>query len=255
MNTGEAVEEALRHFDWDGHAAGCTILNLAPDNGSVASGSFAVRGRLAKEEWKVDAAKIWSTAEQGLTLTLQIPGGSGFTFGGGGMCSDYLEGDQVEHCITTSGRGGQLVLQSNHKEKGVGTFCLRLVCHLQKASCRSGITLGLVVLLFPGTSEEVLNMSELAKSPSWPGLKVMEGEMPLLPTPSIPWKCPALPLLLTGTPWAAMVTTPTGSHGDHAHSGGATRESGLDYGDQRAGGALQDEEDPHEQMGEVRQQS
>ena len=208
-NTGEAVDEALRRFDWDGHGAGCTILQLAPDNASVTSGQFAVRGRLAKEEWKTDAAKIWGTAEPGLILTLQVPTGGGFTFGGGGMCSDFLDMDQIEHCVTTSGRGGQLILQAGYKEKGVGAFCLRLVCHIQKASCRSGITLGFSVLLFPGSSEEVLNISEWAKSPSWPGLKVMEGEMPLLPAPSTPWKCPTLPLLLTGTPWGANITSPT----------------------------------------------
>jgi len=208
-NTGEAVDEALRRFDWGGHAAGCTVLQLTPDNSAVASGQFAVRGRLTKEEWRLEAAKIWNTAEPGLTLTIQIPAGSGFTFSGGGMASDYLDMEQVEHCVTTSGRGGQLILQSNYKERGVGTFCIRMVCHIQRASSRSGVTLGFTILLFPGTSEEVMNISELAKSPSWPGLKVIEGEMPLFPTPSVPWKCPTLPLLQTGTPWAGSISMPT----------------------------------------------
>ena len=47
-NNAEAVDEALRRFDWGGQAAVCTVLQLAPDNKSVASGHFAVRGQLSK---------------------------------------------------------------------------------------------------------------------------------------------------------------------------------------------------------------
>jgi len=207
-NSAEAVDEALRRFDWGGQAACCTVLQLAPDNRSIASGQFAVRGQLSKEDYKWEASKIWGTAEQGLLLTLQLPGGSGFNFSEGGMCSDYMDMQQIEHCVTTTGRGGQLVLQQNYKEKGVGAFCLRMACHIQRASARNGVTVGYTILLYPGTSEEVLNISEWAKSPSWPGLKVAEGEMPLLPTPSSLWKCPTLPLLQTGSPWDANRTTP-----------------------------------------------
>jgi hypothetical protein len=208
-NNAEAVDEALKRFEWSGQAAGCTVLQLAPDNKSVSSGQFAVRGQLSKEDFKWEAAKIWGGAEQGLLLTIQLPDGSGFNFSGGGMCSDYLDMQNVEHCLTTTGRNAQLVLQQNYKDKGVGAFCMRMICHLQRASVRNGVTLGYTILLFPGTSEEVLNVSEWAKSPSWPGLKVLEGEMPLLPAPSSPWKCPTLPLLQTGSPWDANATTPT----------------------------------------------
>ena len=207
-NCEDAVAEALRKFDWNGQAAGCLVLQLTPDNGSVSGGHFSAQGRLSKEDHKWEANKIWGNAEAGLLLTVQVPDGSAFKFTEGGLCSDYLDMQKVEHCITTTGRGSQLVMQANYSERGVGAFCLRLICHLQKASVRGGVTLGYSVLLFPGSSEEVLNISEWAKNPSWPGLKVAEGEMPLLPNPSTLWKCPVLPLLQTGTPWGADITHP-----------------------------------------------
>ena len=207
-NCEEAVGEALRRFNWTGQATGCVILQLAPDNCSVASGQFATRGRITKDDYKWEASKIWSAAETGLLLTLQVPDASAFTFCEGGLCSDLLDMANVEHCITSTGRGASLLLQANYKEKGIGAFCLRLVCHIARASTRNGIVLGYTVLLFPGTSEEVLAVSEWAKSPSWPGLKVTEGEMLLLPTPSSPWKCPILPLLQTGTPWGMDTAIP-----------------------------------------------
>ena len=207
-NSGEAVAEGLRRFNWDGQAAGCLVLLLSPDNSTVSSGEFAARGRLSKDDHKWEASKIWGTAEAGLLLTLQLPDAGAFTFSEGGLCSDYLDMENVEHCVTTTGRGGQLVLQANYKDKGVGAFCLRLTCHIQRASARNGVSLGFSVLLFPGTSEEVCNISEWARSPSWPGLKVAEGEMPLLPNPSSPWGCPTLPFLQTGSPWIGNPTLP-----------------------------------------------
>ena len=207
-NCEDAIAEALRRFNWSGQAAGCLVLQLAPDNNSVAGGQFSVQGRLSKDDYKWEASKIWANAEAGLLLTLQVPDGSAFTFKEGGLASDYLDMQHIEHCVTSTGRGAQLVLQSGYKDKGIGSFCLRLVCHVQKASARGGVTLGFSVLLFPGSKEEVLNISEWAKSPSWPGLKVVEGDMPLMPNPSAGWRCPTLPLLQTGTPWGAVISHP-----------------------------------------------
>jgi len=183
------------------------ILNLSADNMSATGGQFAARGRLAKEEVKIDTTKLWREAEPGYLLTLKVPTGGEFVFGGG-LCSDYLEASAVDHCITASGRNGQPVLQADYASKGVGAFCLRLVCHITKATRKSGVTLAYTVLIFPGTGEEVLDVSDLAASPSWPGLKAADGEMALLPLPSVAWGCPVLPLLRTGSPWEDEPTVP-----------------------------------------------
>jgi len=208
LNSEEAVDAALKNFGWNGrNPAGCAILNLSADNMSATGGQFAARGRLAKEEVKIDTTKLWREAEPGYLLTLKVPTGGEFTFGGG-LCSDYLEASAVDHCITASGRNGQPVLQADYASKGVGAFCLRLVCHIIKATRKSGVTLAYTVLIFPGTGEEVLDVSDLAASPSWPGLKAADGEMALLPLPSAAWGCPVLPLLRTGSPWEDEPTVP-----------------------------------------------
>jgi hypothetical protein len=207
-NTKEAVEAALKHFSWGGKAAGCIVLQLAADNLTVTSGRFTARGKLAKEEVKIEASKIWADVDAGLHLTLKIPDGGDFIFNEGGLCSDFLDMEGVDYCVTTSSRGGQAVLHDDYSQRGVGSFCIRLVCHLQKATKKSGVTLGYAVLLYPGTANDVLETSDLAKNPSWPGLKMAEGEMAMLPNPRVAWRCPLLPLLMTGTPWEDDIITP-----------------------------------------------
>jgi len=201
LNGEEAVDAALKRFGWTGRAAGCIILRLGADNRSATAGQFAARGRLAREEVRLDAAKIWKDAEAGYTLSIKIPDGGQFGFGGGGLCSDFLDDGGVEHCVTASGRGGQAVLQDERADKGIGAFCLRLVCHIVRATRKSGVTLAYSVLIYPGSAEEVTDVSDLAGSPSWPGIKAADGEMPLLPFAATRWGCPVLPLIRTGSPW------------------------------------------------------
>jgi hypothetical protein len=200
-NLSGDIDETLVEFGWNGKPAGCIMLKLSADNASVTAGQFLARGRLTRQEVKLEAAKLWATVEAGLIITLQIPEAGMFTFGDGGLCSDYLDSDMIDHCITTGGRNGQPVLQAEYENRGVKNFCIRMVCHLAKASARAGVTLGYAVLAFPGTAEDVCEVSDLTRSPGWPGIVLCEGEMALLPYPGASWCCPVLPMLLTGTPW------------------------------------------------------
>ena len=154
LNGEEAVDEALKSFKWTGRAAGCVILNLSADNLTATGGQFTARGRLARDEVKLEAAKIWRDAEPGCLLTVKVPTGGKFAFGGGGLCSDYLEADGVEHCFTSgSGRNAQPVLRADYADRGIGDFCLRLVCHIAKASRKVGVTLAFTVLIYPGSRD------------------------------------------------------------------------------------------------------
>ena len=207
-NYSDGVDEALKLFKWSGRTAGCVVLNLNADNSAVAGGQFMARGRLAKDAVKIEANKLWEAAESNLILTVQIPEAGVFTFGEGGLCSEYMESDNVEFCVTTNNRSAQVVLASDYGRKGIGAFCIRLVCYIAKASPRYGVTLGYTVLIFPGNAEQVCDVSELTSSPSWPGLELAKGELNLLPLPSEPWRCPVLPLLLTGEPWTDEATHP-----------------------------------------------
>ena len=207
-NFSEDVDTALKRFKWNGKLCGCIVLKLSADNAAVTSGQFLARGRLCRDEIKIEAAKIWPDAEPGLVLTLQLPDGAMFTFGEGGICSDYLGSDQVEHCVTATGRSARPIPPQEYNDAGIGAFCLRLVCHIEKATVKSGVVLNFNVLIFPGSPDAVGEFSELARNPSWPGLKLADGEMALAPYPPNPWGCPILPLLLTGSPWEEEETHP-----------------------------------------------
>lgn len=205
-NDSEAVEEALRRWDWAGRPAGCLLLKLSPDNTTVASGQFAVRGKLASEVISWDANKLWPTADDNAVLNIRIPAAEAFKFGGGGLASEYLNMYEVEHTISV---GGETVHTSraNYANHGIGRFSIRMVCNIQKAAAKSGIILKYSVLLYPASAAEMLEKCGLARNPGWPGLKILEGEMSLMPKPPTPWGCPVLPLILTGAPWEAEEVT------------------------------------------------
>ena len=198
-NDSDSVEEALRRWDWSGRPAGCLLLKLSPDNATVASGQFAVRGKLASEEISWEASKLWTTGDTGTVLSIRIPAAETFKFGGGGLASDYLSMSEIEHTIRVDGETIQ-ASRANYANHGIGRFSMRMVCSIQKAA-KSGITLKYSVMLFPASATEMMERCGLARNPGWPGLKLVEGEMGLMPKPPTPWGCPVLPLLLTGTPW------------------------------------------------------
>ena len=207
-NYSGSIDDALKNLGWTGRPAGCVVLKLNADNTSVTGGQFVARGPLAGGEVRLEADKLWARAASGLILSVQVPDASAFTFGDGGLCSDYLDDEIVESCITSSGRAAQVVLEDEYASLGIGKFCLRLVCHISKATVKNGVLLGYSVLVFPGSAEDIGELSELTRSPSWPGLKLAEGELALLPMPATSWKCPLLPLLLTGRPWEDDETHP-----------------------------------------------
>ena len=205
LNQKEAVDEALQRWDWNGRPAGCAVLKLSPDNNGVVGAQFVTRGRLTKEVFTIEAAKLWSTANQAATLTVHIPTADIFTFSQGGLTSDFVGMNAVEHSVTSN---GSTIPTNNYPENGIGQFSLRLVASLQKATVKAGVILRFTVLIYPATGADMLDRSSLAKNPGWPGFKLMEGEMTLLPRPPTPWGCPVLPLLQTGAPWGTETTAP-----------------------------------------------
>ena len=91
---------------------------------------------------------------------------------------------------------------------GVGEFCLRLVCHIARTSVKTGVWIHFTVLAYPGSRDEIREVSELAQSASWLGLLFTEGDMPLFPIPKTAWQCPTLPLLFTASQWDGEPVTP-----------------------------------------------
>lgn len=202
VNRYESVSQVLLAHKWSRQTpVACIVLELSPDNNRVETGSFCVHGWLANDI-KIKASALFATAKPGVILTIRVPTGAGFVFEDG-LCSEYMSSDEVTHAFSISEDGDEptTICAAEKEAAGVGPFCLRLVCHTTKATVKSGVALKYSVMIFPGTRDEIIDVSELAQSASWPGLELAEGEMSLFPLPTTAWQCPVLPMLLTGSPW------------------------------------------------------
>ena len=198
----DSVTAALTAHKWNGKAIGCISLELNEDNTQVEGGCFLVRGPLDTKDIKLKANTIWNTSSD-IQLTVKVPDGSSFSFEDGSLCSEYLPSEEVSHCFTRPDEGATAngILASELEDLGISSFCLRLLCHLARASQRNGVVLHYTVLIFPGPKEEIMAASELAQSASWPGLLLTEGDLTLFPVPTHAWQCPILPLIYTGSSW------------------------------------------------------
>ena len=210
---GDAVTNALRFFKWDGQAVSCIVLELSPDNKRVTSGSLEVKGPLQTGDIKLKASTLWANAPPEVSLVIRVPDGGGFGFDDGSLCSDYLPSEEISHSFSHADGSSRptVITAAEHSDYGVGPFCLRLVCHIIRATPKSGVILRYSVVAYPGTRDDLMDVSELAQSPCWPGLLLADGDMQLAPLPHKPWQCPVLPFFRTGTPWGEEPVIPSAS--------------------------------------------
>lgn len=213
-NWRDEVEEKLKQRGWDGTAGCCSVgLFLSADNALVEAGAFIVSGPVDGKQLCIEATRIWPNADARAALILRFRNGGIFTFSEGGLASDIIASEAVEHSLvaTADGRQPAPILAAQYEDWGWKGFCLRMLCHIsKKSSTRSGVIIGYTILLFPMEKEALLERYELAQSAAWPGIRIAEGQLPLLPRPTTPWGCPVLPLLRTGTPLAEGGTLPSG---------------------------------------------
>ena len=242
-NFSEDVDTALKRFKWNGKLCGCIVLKLSADNAAVTSGQFLARGRLCRDEIKIEAAKIWPDAEPGLVLTLQLPDGAMFTFGEGGICSDYLGSDQVEHCVTATGRAARPIPPQEYNDAGIGAFCLRLVCHIGKATVKSGVVLNFNVLIFPGSPDAVGGILRASPQPQLAGPKIGGWR-------NGPRTLPTEPLGVPDPP-PPTDRIPLGGRGDTPTVPAAKDSSGGHHGHERASGHLPVTEGAERQVAEI----
>jgi len=211
-NRGEAVDNALRRLaSWEGGPAAAILLHLSPDNERVIGGEIVTRGTDAREiTW--EAAKIWPEADKRVTMTLVMPALDQFNFTGGSLTSELLDSTETVHFhhISREGRPPQPLLSGDLATRGVGNFCMRMVCTIAKlGEGRGAVGLKYYVMLFPEGREEMRARSELVARAEWPGVKLVDGTMPLLPVAGQPWGCPVLALLLPGQPFTAVARAPS----------------------------------------------
>ena len=217
-NIGDAITTVLADNGWNGEPAGCILLQLTADHERVAAGSFLTRGSEEKE-FVLDTSKVWQDANMGVTLTVRLPELDSFIFNDGGLASDFLPDEEMVHFFHATQEGGAAtpILTADLAGLGIGRFCIRLVCQLSKASTRErGAVVRYAVMLFPAAKAELLQMSPHARSGSWPGIKLGEGELDMLPVPTKEWGCPILPLMRPATSFATLPRAPSATALRHA---------------------------------------
>ena len=210
-NLGTSIEDILTDFGWGGKAVGCVILHLSPDNGRVVKGTFQLKGT-EETQYKFQANKFWANADSKVMVSIQLPALDGFSFTDGGLTSDFLPDEEVIHFFHANREGGgsSPILAGNLANWGIGRFCLRLVCHVAKSSgVKNGVKIKYTAMLFPATAASLHKMSHLSSMPGWPGFKLGEGECPVMPTPTVQWGCPILPILSLAVTFEVCDTVPS----------------------------------------------
>ena len=210
-NVGEAVNNVLRDYGWvDGPVCG-VILHLSPDNERISTGTFLTRGG-EERDFRIEATKLWQDANMGVVLTVRMPELDSFIFSDGGLTSDLLPDSEVVHFFHEAKEDGAAapILSAELGAWGLGRFCIRLVCHTSKNSSEErGMLVKYYVMIYPGGRPQLEQMSPHVISASWPGLKLGEGEMPLMPKPTRPWGCPILPLIKPGLSFEMLGRAPS----------------------------------------------
>jgi len=203
---------ALKRFGWDGTGACCAIgLNLGVDNDEVEKAVFLVRGPLEKQSIMIEAHKIWPGASKEAALALKFAEAGLFTFPEGGLASDFVAQELVSHSFYMMNGDGPatMILEQDYEEHGIKGFSVRMMAVISKnSSGKNGVIMKVTVLLYPEEKAVMMQKYEAAGKPEWPGLRILESHLPLIPRPQQAWGCPVVPLLLFGTPLDVNPTVP-----------------------------------------------
>lgn len=212
ISCDEDIANILSEGGLNGGAACFVVLCLSPDNNRVDSGSFGAQG-LEEREFRITASKVWQDAEPSISLTVRMPTMESFKFAEGGLTSDLVDDQELVHFFhrESEGQAPKPILDADLRNTGIGPFSVKLVC-LPAASSgiKNGIRIKYQLMLFPSRRADLLKMSQHSNSPSWAGIKLCEGEMPMLPRATKAWGCPIFPLFRGGKPVVSIEDVPKG---------------------------------------------
>ena len=107
---------------------------MSVDGRRAEDGLFILRGALAKEPIKIQAAKLWEKADKDVTLEIDMPPGDCFDFQGGRLYNVYLDQGKVRYKLTKEGR---ILTKADKKKHGQATFASTLT-HLSRFSNGAG---------------------------------------------------------------------------------------------------------------------
>ncbi len=203
-----ATGEVLRRFGWEGRSAAAVGLKLSPDNTTAAAGRLILLG-VWDQKIKIQAKKIFGQADEDTVLEISELDLAVFRCREGEMWSRYTPQEALKYEFYQ----GEKVLDDDAKQtQGISEFCVRAVAQLAKGcGPRYGIWVQLAIMVYPISDGEMMQLAEQTSNPAWPGIRLAEGEIPVLPTAGKgkevaggkDWGCPVGPVLVPGTPWEA----------------------------------------------------
>lgn len=207
-----AVDEFLEGFGWDQQAAACVGVRLSPDNTRVLGARLALAGKWS-ENVELPAKRLWPDAPENLILAVELDNMSSFRFAEGELWSDMVGGDVLKKSFKTVVAGVEkLVELAEVRTMGIAPdgFVARAIGSIAKTSGgRYGVWLAVTILVYPIIEGE--EMQAVALDPAWPGIKLSDGEVAILPPSGRgksalngkAWGCPIAPAIQPGSPWEA----------------------------------------------------
>ena len=202
---GPPAESLLSNLNWSKQVFCMTGLKLAPDNFRITGSAIFLLGSLFKEK-QITVTNYWAFTAPTI-LTLSVPDTSIFSFPNGSLVSEYLDSTALQFSFSQQ---GSLLPPETLSTAGLVGFALR--AHLMPISAAF---IRLWITLAPLPKATLLDSYPLASNPTFPGLKVLEGDIPLGPASSGPplsknWGCPITPALLLGADFNESDELPTG---------------------------------------------
>lgn len=204
--TGPAAVRKLEEMNWNGKVVGTILMELSNDNRNVESARFELHGSISDAPITVPAKKIWEDADESTSVAFKLPPGGKFKFPNG-LTSDYVDESELEPAVVfRNNQADNPIIGPEEREPlGIGSFCLRLVAQPASVSF-----IKITILVYPEDKEELLS-HPLAMNPSWPGIRLFDGQLPLFPPSSVKslqWGQPFLPLFILGSPWETASNIP-----------------------------------------------
>ncbi len=155
---------------------------------------FLTRGATNRKEIRIPFSSIWAGYKSDVFLALNFPCADIFRFTDGRLISNYVLSTQIVHSFHSP--DGTVVLADRRKELNNTDFTACMMCELSSTSDgRRGIILKFQILIFTATYLEIFENPD-AGFGGFPGIKVADGNFPLLPRLSTPWGCPGVPFTL-----------------------------------------------------------
>ncbi len=208
--SNRSLEKILEQHGWEHKGAAAIGLKLSADNTSVMAARLAILGSW-DQKIQLQAKKVFAKADEGTILEVELTDLGVFRCKEGEMWSQFVP--QAGFKASYS-RDGRALEQEELERQGIQELSARAVMHLSKdCGLKWGIWIKVTILVFPLCDETMRAISEDTANPAWPGVKLAEGQVPLLPAcgkgkkvfGGKNWGCPIAPILTPGVPWEAAL--------------------------------------------------